>query len=344
MSAAPAASVEDGAQPGGSLLSVQESFEAALTLLRGTLLNHVLCVMAMVVSLTSSCVVYVAMANGDRIVVTMTTMSLLFLVSQAFTLSKVSRDRKMAAMANPETAAGMACEFLRPTREYQAQVLGFFLASVGFAVYSLSLVDVELEWYGSASLSMLWVLVSSLCLSKSVRDRNDAKIWAATAETDASAQTQNLRHVVRVCSGTPEYVLFVWTAFLASSLLTLAWTWVGFDSEQLAVERKAFLSLGLIFNMTSCFHMAKLVRDLQHAEKALELKRQLPFQVLVIASFAVSLLVPLGAVLVMPLRFEQRTFLLVGQLMTANVSLNLAKLVRDRLERDTLAKSLPVAA
>lgn len=100
----------------------------------------------------------------------------------------------------------------------------------------------------------------------------------------------------------------------------------------LVLERKSFLSLGLIFNATSCFHLAKLVRDRDQPEEIKRLQGQIAFQLMTAGSFAISLLVPLAAVCVMPLAGHQCLFLFVGQLMTANAAMNLAKLVRDRLE------------
>merc|ERR1712194_911356 len=102
-------------------------------------------------------------------------------------------------------------------------------------------------------------------------------------------------------------------------------------------------SLALIFNASAGFHLAKLVRDLNDQEKAHQLRTQAAFKSMVVISFALSLIVPLVAICLMPLETQQRLFLLVGQLMTSNTSLNLAKMVRDLVEQRTLLARLLVA-
>merc|ERR1712187_1048956 len=219
-----------------------------------------------------------------------------------------------------------------------AQVFGFFLVSLAIAVYSLARLRIKREWYGFAALSFLWVLVASLCLAKSVRDRQDTRNWESTAPEKRVGQ---LQHILSICSGTLEYQVLVWASFPVAAILTLTWIWIGFPLTELPVERKGFLTIALVFNAISCFHMAKLVRDRAIQAKARELAQQLPFQVMVVISFIGSLIIPVLALFVMPLKLEQRFFLCVGYLMTANSALNLAKLVRDNLEKKLIQQGLP---
>merc|ERR1712224_605442 len=205
------------------------------------------------------------------------------------------------------------------------------------AVYALARMRVQQEWYGFASLGLLWVLVAALCLQKSVRDRRDANNYAAMPPETHDAQLSDL---MVVSGGTLEYRGLVWAAFPVALLVTLGWTWLGFPEAQRPMERKGFLSIALLFNAVSCFHIAKLVRDRASPTKKQELMKQTAFQVMVVLSFALSLLVEIVALIVMPLEAHQRLFLCVGQLMTANTALNLAKLVRDRFEIRTLQQSL----
>lgn len=107
-----------------------------------------------------------------------------------------------------------------------------------------------------------------------------------------------------------------------------------------AIERRGFLSLGLIFHASSCFHMAKLVRDRNDEFKSIELSKQVPYQIMVIASFLLSWLIPLVGACVMGLGQEQLLFQLTGQLMTTNTTLNLAKVVRDKQEMFKLREDL----
>merc|ERR1719235_2160274 len=108
----------------------------------------------------------------------------------------------------------------------------------------------------------------------------------------------------------------------------------------LALERKGFLSICVIFNASSCFHMAKLVRDRNDLTKLVELQKQLPFQAMVVASFALSLAIPIVSICMMNLEPEQTLFLLVGQFMTTNTTLNVAKTVRDKQEMQKLREEL----
>jgi len=97
-------------------------------------------------------------------------------------------------------------------------------------------------------------------------------------------------------------------SFVASLLLSLIWIWSG----DLVIERKGFLSLALIFNASVGFHLAKLARDLKDKKKAQELRPQAAFKTMVVISSALSLIVPLVAICLMPLEPQQRLFLLVG--------------------------------
>jgi len=89
--------------------------------------------------------------------------------------------------------------------------------------------------------------------------------------------------------------------------------------------------------------MAKLVRDRSDPIKNEEMQKQLPFQAMVVGSFALSILIPLVSVCLMNLSNEQLLFLLVGQLMTSNTTLNVAKTVRDKQEMQKLREQLSVS-
>jgi hypothetical protein len=309
----------------------QQAFETALALLRGTEANHVLCCAAMATSVILAVVGFVMMVDTDTCGRDFAITTMLFMISQSFTVAKTSRDQKMAATAlvAPELENASEYQFMMPTHAYIAQVFGFFLVSLILAMYSLVSLRVKQEWYGFAGLSFLWVLVTSLCLAKSVRDRQDAGTWAASPP---DVRGKQLQHILGVCSGTLEYKALVWASFPIAAAVTLAWTWLGFAEAELPVERKGFLTLAVVFNAISCFHLAKLVRDKANKAKAKELAQQLPFQVMVVASWLVSTVVPGISLFLMPLKSEQRCFLGVGFLMTMNSALNLAKLVRDNLE------------
>jgi hypothetical protein len=278
---------------------------------------------------------FVMAADGDSSSRDLLVLATIFLVSQAFVAAKASRDHKMASTIAGTRATGDFQLFV-PTRSYLFQVAGFFLLSLIGAIYALARIRVQREWYGFAGLGLLWVLVAALCVQKSMRDRRDADNYSAMP---LEKHDEQLPHLIEMCTGTPEYRALVWSTFPVALLLTLGWTWLGFPGSQLPVERKGFLSIALIFNAVSCFHVAKLVRDRANPAKNKELAQQFAFQGMVVSSFVLSLSVELVALMVMPLEAQQRFFLCAGQLMTANTALNLAKLVRDGLEVRALQQS-----
>lgn len=234
----------------------------------------------------------------------------------------------MAAMALQDPTVPEPMKVFVPTRAYLAQVVFFFLISIGGCLYSFSEIEVNSVWYGFGVLGLLWLLFASFCISKSVRDRHNAAAWSKTTHTH-SKQNQ-LRQIFQECAGTLEYRALSLLAFFAALGFTVGFTWTSW--MDLAIERRGFLNVGIIFHANSCFHMAKLVRDRQDHVKLVELSKQVPFQVMVIASFLLSWLIPLVGACVMGLGREQLLFQLTGQLMTTNTTLNLAKVVRDRLE------------
>lgn len=276
------------------------------------------------------------MAQGDSCARFAPIVALLFVVSQAFTVTKTSRDRKVAlgVGAGLEAAGPFAAELgaLLPTTAYTVQVLLFFGLAVASAVFLFSQVQIAGEWLGFVLISLLWTLVCALCASKSFRDRADASNWA---QVPMEHHADRLEYVLSICGGTLEYKALVWASFPAALGFTLTWIWVG----DLALERKGLLTIGLLFNVTSCFHAAKLVRDRAQACEAQKLRNQKPFQIMVAASFLISFVLPLVAICLMPLQTNHFLFLLVGQLMSTNTALNLAKLVRDRLEVQQLRAS-----
>merc|ERR1712046_244993 len=120
------------------------------------------------------------------------------------------------------------------------------------------------------------------------------------------------------------------SAFLSVSLmLGIMWSW---SDKILVVERKAYFSGMILWSLVSSFHLAKLVRDRADPVKSKELKTQIPFQVLVVASSVLSLGALLGGAFAMPLEFRQTLFLSTGTCFTTTSAFYLAKHVRDRLE------------
>lgn len=244
--------------------------------------------------------------------------SIIFLVAQAFTLARVSRDWSMFKQT----------DIAKPTLAYFAQVVVLFIVALGLAIYSC-VTNVEItEWQGFYAISILWATVSALCLAKAVRDRNDATILS---KLPVEEHQGHLPSILRTCRGTIEYQIFVWVSALVAvgMMLGLMWTW---DAEIMAIERKGFISVCVLWCEVSSFHLAKLVRDRADPLKAKELRRQLPFQILVALSSLASFSILLGGICFMPLESSKRFYLVVGSGFMLSTAFFLAKHVRDRQE------------
>jgi hypothetical protein len=261
----------------------------------------------------------ILLMTDDDVTRVLTVQSIIFLVAQAFTLTRVSRDWNTFNIGN--TA--------RPTLAYFVQVVAFFIVALGLSIYSLARsVSGVVEWQGFYAMSLLWTTVSALCLSKAVRDRNDAGIFA---KLPVESQAEQFPDVLRICNGTLEYKVFVWMSALASlgAMLGIMWTW---DAEVMAVERKGFVSVCVLWCEASSFHLAKLVRDRADPMKSKELRTQLPFQALVVIASVSSFSVLLGGIFLMPLKTPKKVFLVVGSGFMLSTAFFLAKHVRDQLE------------
>merc|ERR1719313_1541391 len=98
------------------------------------------------------------MTEGKRLAGNLLIISMVFLLSQAFTIAKLSRDRYMANMAMSDPTVPPSMKVFLPTKGYVAQVLFFSLASIAAAIYSLTEVHVSASWYGFGLLALIWLL------------------------------------------------------------------------------------------------------------------------------------------------------------------------------------------
>lgn len=257
--------------------------------------------------------------------------SVLFLFSQAFTVAKTLRDFHLgrSGTASPEVA---------PTLAYVVQVLVFFALALACAIYSLVIMSVAQEWQAFFAMMILWLTLNALCLSKAVRDRQEAN---DVGGLDLEVQKRRLQYIWEICLGTPEYRLMLWFSTLASIgvMLGTMWTW---SDDMLALERKGYVSGMVLWCLFSSFHLAKLVRDRGDPKKATELRSQLPFQILVVASSLLSAGALIGGACAMPLAFRQRLFLITGACFAITSAFYLAKHVRDRHEAMLLQATEPV--
>jgi len=310
------------------------SFHKAIILLRGSLPNYLLCW----VSTALSCV-FVALGitfmeedeNGLALATkkAFAAQSVVFLISQAFTLAKTNRDTHVS-----KSDATLAV--LKPTLAYLIQVFGFFVLALICATYSLIVSSTVPEWRAFFAMAIVWIMLSVLCLSRAIRDRHEAQ---SCESLPAEAQELRLQHIYSTCRGTLEFVVLVWGSALISVALMLGtmWSW---SSDVLAVERKGYFSGMILWSWVSAFHLAKLVRDRADPVKLKELSRQIPYQALIVSSAVLSTASLIVGAVLMPLALRHRLFLLAGACFTISAAFFLAKLVRDRQEVERL-KELP---
>jgi len=248
--------------------------------------------------------------------------SLLFLVTQSFTLSKVSRDFLSVREDN----------IARPTLAYYFQVLFFWVIALVSSIYSAATISDIKEWTSFYMLDLVWVTVSAICLSKAVRDRSEADAFEKVGE---SLRPMALLEMAPIIRGTCMYKVFVWISCLGSTVLMmiLMWTW---PKSSLSTERKLLLTVGDLWCLISVFHVAKLVRDNADRAKAKQLKKQVAFQVMIWASMLGSSAVVIGAIAMMPLELPQKFFMICGTLCMLSTAFFLAKAVRDKQEIDVL--------
>jgi len=310
-----------------------EHWHRGIKLLRGTFGNYVNCWVSFVASLVLACIGFVLMADSAE-VRALPFYATLFLVSQCMTLAKVARDQQMAA-AGGET---LEFEFLRPTRAYIIQVVVFFLGAVACVVHSLFTIKVSEQWRGTLVLTMLWIMTSSLCLAKTVRDQRDSALWDQLAEENRS---KHVERIVAAAAGSTPYKVLVWVSVLVSISLSMVWLWGGPEYAEMPVASKGLVTVCFPFLAVCSFHLAKLVRDRADPVKKKDLDRQLPYQFLVVAGFliaAVSFVA--GVCAVDGATMPQRMFLATGGTYLTFSCLFLAKQVRDALESEDLLNSI----
>jgi len=118
-------------------------------------------------------------------------------------------------------------------------------------------------------------------------------------------------------------------------MLTLMWSW---PKSSLNTDRKLLVTIGDLWCLVSVFHLAKLVRDKADIAKAKQLKKQVAFQVLILASMFGSSAVVVGAIYMMPLQLPQKFFMICGTLCMLCTAFFLAKSVRDTQEINFLER------
>jgi len=304
-------------------------FAQAVALLRGTAANYYLCYASMLASFGAGIAGIVQMTlESENGVWKLTSHpllageSLLFLIAQSFTLAKVTRD---IITFEPGHLA-------RPTTGYIFSVFFFWGLALVCSLYSIVTVTIDPVWRSFLSMDLIWVTVSTMCLSKVVRDRDDAQSFLGVPPDE---QERGLTNMATIIKGTVMYKLFVWFAALSSisMMLGLMWSW---PAQTLKIQYKELISVCMLWCEYSAFHFAKLMRDREDSVKARELKRQIPFQLLVVASMFASFGVMVANIIMLPLGTAKTAFMLTGSGFSLTAAFFLAKHVRDGQELHAL--------
>lgn len=232
----------------------------------------------------------------------------------------------------------MEFEFLRPTRAYIFQVIAFFLGALACVMHSLITIQVSEQWRGTLVLAMLWIMTSSLCLAKTVRDQRDSWLWDQLAEENRS---KHVERIVAAAAGSLPYKVLVWTSVLVSFALSMVWLWGGPEYKEMPFGSKGLVTVFYPFLAVCAFHLAKLVRDRADPVKKKDLDRQVPYQFLVVAGFIIAAASFIaGVCTVEGATMPQRMFLATGGTYLTFSCLFLAKQVRDALESEDLLNSI----
>jgi len=305
-----------------------DKFVAAVTLLRGTTANFACCILSMAASIISGLVAIYFMTLDADGVWSLTSkpvlagQSMFFLITQSFTLAKVSRD----FLAIKEGNVG------RPSNAYYYQVLIFWVIALVSSLYSVSTISGAKEWASFYALDLVWITVSTVCLARAVRDQSEADTFEGIDTSQREGALEMMEPIIR---GTFMYKVFVWLAGVGSTIMVLALVW-SWPAESMPTERKLIVTVGDLWCLFSVFHFAKLVRDKKNEQKEKALRKQVPFQVMVWASMLGSAGTVFGAAIAMPLDLPQKFFIIAGSFFMVFAAFFLAKAVRDAQELDEL--------
>merc|ERR1712093_900435 len=205
-------------------------------------------------------------------------------------------------------------------------------------MHSLVTIEVTDQWRGTLTLAMLWIMTSSLCLAKTVRDQRDAWLWDQIAEEN---RANHVERIAAAAAGSLPYKLLVWLSVIVSFALSMGWLWFGPEYGDVPTASKGLVSICYPFCAVCAFHLAKLVRDRADPVKKKDLDRQIPFQILSVTGFIIASVSFIVAVCTVEgATMPQRMFLATGGTYLTFSCLFLAKQVRDALESEDLLNSI----
>ena len=167
--------------------------ERVINLLRGSRANHVAAWLGFGLAVILSILApgFIGMDQAER---GFFYASLLFGVTQCFTLSKTMRDRQMADVLH--------IPLLKGTDIWFGQVVASWLIATVCAFYAVATTakdDALTGGRGLAFLAVLFSFTSAMNLAKSTRDRNDSELFSMDARDLQDAFDMNAFTVEQIC-------------------------------------------------------------------------------------------------------------------------------------------------
>jgi hypothetical protein len=217
---------------------------------------------------------------------------------------------------------------LRGSQLSRALSWGVALVSVALPPYViLSVSGGDAESSRFLLLGLAFLFASTLNLAKVARDSFEADLFSSAF---GGAPTPALVRTLRsVSSGTAAFRLLNTLATVVAFATSFAGVWA---NAELARERKALFTVGLLFVAYGAFQVSKLVRDFSSAVAAARPKPA--YATFTWGGFLVALVAHGAAVALMPVSDAQRRFFGLASVFVLSSVLALAKLLRDDQERE----------
>jgi len=321
-------------QPTSGSETLMKDFETARLTLRSTLINHGMCFVGLVISITVAVVGFARMTDDTIRLVT----ALVFLGSAAWQVSNKIRDHKVATVAFANRAGDDPLSFVHPRIEDFVQVGASLLAALVFAGWAIAWVDVSTEWNIFSALMMLWVLNNAVVCCKDLRDRVESSVWGD--QTVPDKPKEELQRILTMCDPTMEYKISVFVTFGLSCLTLVSWIWGGFTEDELTFERKSLLTIAVMYNVASNYALSKFVYDIKRGPQP---PMRLETKVGLVGNWWLAMLVPTLCIFMMIDDVDGRNdaedssfWLFACLLATSNSTLYVAKVLYDREQLEML--------
>lgn len=298
------------------MMNPDPKYSALITLLRGSLVDFGMSCFSMFAS-TVVFVVGVILMTDDNVKRVFCVQPIIFLIAQSFTVTNIWRDRSMRQ--------NYMVLIDKPTLLYTGQSVVFFVVALSCTIFNFATI---VDWQGFYATSAVWVGISTLSLSKVVRDWNYADIFIGLPPED---HAECFAKVSQLCKGSMEFRIFVWFSTLLSCFLLVGvvWTW---DDSDVTPQAKGFISVCALWAEGSSFHLCKIVREYRELHARKDLKDNMPFQFLIVFSCIVSHVAIFLALATHKLKDWQRMHLVTSWGFALTCVFVVARHVKDRLD------------